>query len=164
MAKRKVKKVIENIKPEEQALFDKITQETTKTIDPISVPKKMVLPDMGRIRNAKDVAYVEAILKAKKRSPWDAIQLILDAWASKNPSEFRGFVKHIEDTRNDLRDKKFGTTKDGTDMERRLTMVMPEHVHYMIRALFTPQELQMDSEFFREFLSRFPMFRIPEKI
>lgn len=148
---------------QEKSLFDSIKNQSDYKFEPHRVPRGVHAVDMGRIRNAKDVAYADAILKAKRKDPWEAIQLILDAWASKNPNDFNGFVKHIHYTKQDLKDKKFGTTGD-KDMERRLTIMMPEHVHHMIRAIFKPEELIMDKEFFHEFARRFPMFQVPEKI
>ena len=70
----------------------------------------------------------------------------------------------IDETRRGLFDKRFGQTTGGGDHARRLTMIFPEKLFWMIRAVYKSDELPMDRKFYDEFLKRFRFFQIPEKI
>lgn len=127
---------------------------------------KLYAPDLmtGKIRDAGDVMFAEKVFDSKRdKGVWPTIELMIDYWTQKNPTDWKAFKIHLENTRNDLKDRKFGQTPD-KNMERRLTMVFPEKLHYMIRAIYKPDELKMDKGFYLEFLKRFPIFQVPEKI
>lgn len=119
----------------------------------------------GKLYEANDIALVEKVVQERKdKDPWDVITDLVNAWADRSPDDFKAFKVHLENTRMDLKDKKFGQTSGGKDMERRLTMIFPQTLMSMIRAVYKPQELKMDRTFYHEFLRRFPFFRISEKI
>lgn len=135
-----------------------------------SVPALDVLTN--KIRNARDLSFADEVFKAKRQNPWRAIELIVEAWATKKPKQFAAYDKYIGDTRENLADKKYGLTKDSSrngrvsdrGHDRRLKLIMPVDVERMIRVVFNTQELVMDKEFFDEFARRFPFFKIPEKL
>lgn len=176
MAKKKTKKKVvkKETKPKisekkADSIFDELRE---KKLDPLTISKSSVIVDEEKIRPAKDVAYAEAIMKAKRRGPWEAVTLIIDAWASKNPQEIKAFKFQVDDFKSGLHNKEYGLTKDSAhasgrskdNHDRRIVAMIPQAVHNMIRAVFNEKELKMDREFYREFATRFPMFRIPEKL
>lgn len=117
----------------------------------------------GRIRKGSDLLFVEEVAKSKEKGIWPTIELLMQFWASKAPEEVKAFKIQIDDTRDNLRDKEFGQTPD-KNMNRRLTVVFPQALHDLIRVVFPANELKMDKEFFNEFATRFPAFRLPEKL
>jgi len=118
-----------------------------------------------KVRRADDVLLVEKIMEARKnQDPWKVIEFMVEAWAKKAPEEFNAFKVHLQDTRSGLDDRKFGTTSSGKDMDRRLTIVFPQDLMYMIRSVYKSDELPMDRRFFDEFGKRFRIFQIPEKL
>lgn len=119
----------------------------------------------GKIREAGDVELAEKVLEYKnEKGPWKTIELLVNAWAKKTPEDFQGFKVQLDDTRAGLFDRKFGQTKGGKDHARRLTMIFPEKLFWLIRSIYKADELPMNREFYNEFLRRFPFFMIPEKI
>lgn len=124
----------------------------------------MPVIENGRIRNAEDVSFADLVIKTKNnKGMWPTIELLLQYWMSKTPEDVKAFKVQVQDTRSDLRDKKFGQTKD-KNMERRLTVVFPEALHNLIRVVYPASEMKMDREFFNEFAKRFPAFRIPDHL
>lgn len=120
--------------------------------------------DNGVPRKAEDVLFADKVMETKaNKGVWPTVELLLQYWLSKAPEEVKAFKVQVEDTRINLGDKKHGQTKD-KNMERRLTIVFPEFLHQIIRATYSSNELKMDKEFFNEFASRFPAFRIPERL
>ena len=117
-----------------------------------------------KIRKAGDVSAAERVMKLKNTSgPWAAIEEMVKIWAERSPGEFKGFKIHLDDIRETRIDPKFGRTR-GKKMERRLILVLPQALQFMIRSVFKADELPFDRKFYREFARRFKMFRIPEKL
>lgn len=107
----------------------------------------------------------DKVLEARRNNdPWTVIELLVEAWAKKAPEDFRAFKIHLDDTKRNLDDPKFGQTPGGKDMSRRLTVVFPQDLMYMIRSIYKSDELPMDRKFFDEFGRRFRIFQIPEKL
>lgn len=121
--------------------------------------------DNGKIRGADDVAFADRVIEAKKhKAPWETIDLLVNEWSNSSPEDFRAFKIQMDDYRSGLFDRKYGTTREGKNAERRFTMVFPEKLFHMIRAIYRVDELPMDKKFYQEFLKRYPLFKIPEKI
>jgi hypothetical protein len=120
--------------------------------------------DNGKIRGANDVAFADKVIETKKnKGPWETIDLLVNEWARTSPDDFGAFKVQMDDYRSGLFDRKFGQTTGGKDMERRFTMVFPEKLFHMIRAIYKADELPMNKPFYREFCNRYPLFRVPEK-
>lgn len=118
----------------------------------------------GRIRKSEDVSFAEKAIELKNnKGVWDVIDFLMKRWISDSPEEVKAFKVHIDDTRENQIDKKFGRTRDKV-MDRRLVVVFPFELQNMIRALYRTDELSLDKKFFHEFARRFPAFRVPERI
>ena len=125
----------------------------------------VVAVDNGKMRGADDVAFADKIIETKNtKGQWATIELLVNAWAKRTPEDFRAFKVQLNDYRLGLFDRKYGQTAGGKDHERRFTMAFPEELFFMIRAIYKADELPMDRAFYNEFLKRFPLFRIPEKL
>jgi hypothetical protein len=119
----------------------------------------------GKIYKAEDILFADKVIEARKnKDPWTVIEMLVEAWAKKTPEDFKAFKLHLSDTKSGLDDKKFGRTTGDKYMERRLTVVFPQDLMYMIRSIYKNDELPMDKKFFSEFAKRFRIFQIPEKL
>jgi hypothetical protein len=123
----------------------------------------IIATDNGRIRDASDVLLADKVLESKN-DIWATIDLLVNAWEKKSPEDFKAFKVQMGDYRSGLFDRRFAQTKDGKNHERRFTMVFPEKLYNMIRAIYKADELPMDKKFYYDFLKRYPFFRVPEKI
>ncbi len=118
----------------------------------------------GMPRAAKDVELAEEVFKLKNtRDHWAVIDKLLDAWSKRATDEVDALQIEIEDHRENLTDKKFGTTSGGTDFDRRFKLVFPRQLMVMIRSIYRADELPMDNDFMVEFVKRYPFFRVAEK-
>ncbi len=119
----------------------------------------------GKIRKAQDVALADAVLETKKgKGIWETIDLLVNEWARTSPDDFRAFKVQMDDYRSGLFDHKYGTTSGDKNMERRFTMAFPEKLFFMIRAVYKADELPMNKEFYRKFLERYPLFKVPDSL
>ena len=119
----------------------------------------------GKIRSAKDVILADKVMLARKEGDkWKVIELLTEAWIQYFPQEQEALRIDIQEQKKDLVDEKFGQTSGGKDMERRLIMIFPLRLQAMIRTQYSPQELKMDSAFYREFIKRFPKFQLSKKL
>jgi hypothetical protein len=65
--------------------------------------------------------------------------------------------------RETRKDPKFGQTDD-KNMNRRLVMIFPTDLQFLIRKVYSVEELPFDKKFFQEFATRYKALRIPEKM
>lgn len=121
----------------------------------------------GKLRNAEDVIAADHLIKLKRdnsNNVWVVIDGIIKMWKKKNPNRWKSYLVNIKDLR-DTRKNEYGASEDKeTGGYLRYTVDVPEQVVYMIRTLYTPNELPMSKEFWREFGRRYPAFRVAEKI
>ncbi len=118
----------------------------------------------GVVRSIKDMEFVDHLLEARrKKKPWEIIDMIVERWAQSAPKQFEVFKVHLENTRQDMKDKKFAST-DSKTADRRMTMIFPTQLHSMIRSVYKADELVMDKEFNVDFCKRYPFFQVPEKL
>lgn len=126
---------------------------------------QLLVEDNGKKRLKSDVDFVDEVIKLKNtRGQWAVIDKLIDRWIKSSPEETHALKIQLEDQREMLIDKEFGTTKGGKDMERRFTLVFPLRLQQMIRAVYSVEELNFDSKFYREFVEHYPQFRVAEKI
>jgi hypothetical protein len=119
----------------------------------------------GKIRRADDMAFADYIIELKNnKDKWIVINALVNEWAKRDKEEFKAFRLQIDDVRRGLYDKKYGQTSGDKNMERRLTVIFPESLYFMIRSVYKVGELQMDRAFYQEFAKKFPFFRVPDKI
>lgn len=96
----------------------------------------------------------------KNRDPWVVIDKMVEVWTKNAPDEVEAMRINIEQYRETLVDKEFGTTLNGKDQERRFQLAFPKSLMLMIRSIYKAEELQMDKKFFAEFAKRYPFFRV----
>lgn len=111
----------------------------------------------------------DRILKLKKTKPmWEVIGEIIKFWASANPSEYQSFLIEIEETKRSRKETTVGSKsfsgvskKGGSYINYMLDI--PVRVYNIIRIVYTADELKMDKKFFRQFMRKFPAFKISQK-
>jgi len=126
---------------------------------------ELVIEDAtGLPRMSKDVELVEEIIRLKNtKDHWAVIDKLLEAWSKRAGDEVDALQIEIEDHRENITDKRFGTTAGGQDFDRRFKLVFPRQLMTMIRTIYKAQELPMDNRFMQEFAKRYPFFRVAEK-
>lgn len=120
----------------------------------------------GKARNLTHVQAVEAVvhlinLKEKSGSnPWPVIDAVLDMWRSTQPKEYQSFLINLEETRQTRFDQTFGASKS---KDLRYKLDIPQKVIFMLRTIYTNEELPMDKAFFDEWFKRYKKMRIAER-
>jgi hypothetical protein len=124
----------------------------------------LVVDENGKTRLKEDIDFAEEVIKLKnQKDQWAVIDKLLDKWIKTAPSETEALKIQLEDQRELLEDKEFGQTKGGKDMERRFTLIFPLKLMLMLRATYAPEELEFNSKFYKEFVKRYPNFKVAEK-
>ena len=115
----------------------------------------------GKVVKAADfVLHLEELKKKHGRDPWPVIETLLNFWADQNPTRFKSFLYQMEETRASRADKVHGESRGGAF---RYTLDIPQDVMYMIRHVYSVEELPMDKQFFHEWGVRFPKTKVAEK-
>lgn len=127
--------------------------------------KGIVVQDNGKIRTVEDIELAEEIIKKRKnKNPWQVIEYLVHLWAKRTPDDVEAMRINVTQYRETQRDKKFARTLGGEAMERRFTLAFPRSLMLLIRTQYKADELPFDSNFYREFAQRFPVFKVAEKI
>ena len=131
-----------------------------------------IYDQFGIPRQIGDLSAVRKLSELKKSSgmnPWPVIEMCLKIWSERHPKKWESYlyyIKDIKDTRKETRvgNKRFtGVTKDKHhDGYISYTVDIPQPVMFMIRCIYSPQELPMNDEFFKYFIRKFPKFAIRE--
>lgn len=125
----------------------------------------LIIAENGKYRNAADAEFAEKLVDLRKqKDPWEVIDQLVRTWFARSPEEAQATKINVGDMREMLTDSKFGQTHGGKDMERRFTLLFPTTLMLMIRTQFKVGELPFDRKFYREFVKRYPMFKVPEHI
>lgn len=123
-----------------------------------------IYDSLGRKINLNDVATVDGFFALKEKhgsNPWPVIEKVIDFWKEKKPSEWRSFLYNLDEVRQSRADHKFGLSKGKT---LRYTLDIPEYVVYLMRIIYSAQELPMNRRFFLEFARKFPKMKVAEKL
>jgi hypothetical protein len=126
------------------------------------------MPDLDEFKYAPaaDVELADKLIRLKQENKlWEVVELCFDHWAKKNPEEWKSYiveVQNIRDTRKTTKGIR-GVSKSPEGSYVEYTLDIPEDVIYMLRVLYTPDELPMDRQFFRKLGRRFPKFRVSGK-
>ena len=119
---------------------------------------------LGRKRNIEHLRAVQRLEELKATSgsnPWPVIEECFKVWESTNPGHWEAHLVGVYDLRATRKDSKFASTIDpNTGGILRYTLDIPEKVMYMIRMLYSVEELPMDRKFFLEFGRRFPNLKV----
>ena len=126
---------------------------------------KYIIEGNGKIRNSDDIELADKLVKmCKNKDQWAVIDELVKIWIKKSPEEAEAVKIDVKDQREILIDKKYGQTKGGKDMERRFQVLFPTQLMNLIRTLYKSDELPFDRKFYKEFVVRYPNFKIAEKI
>lgn len=126
-----------------------------------------IFDQFGRQRDLSHLSAVEKLENLKKTSgsnPWPVIEKCLEIWKSTNPRGWKAYLVEVQDVRETRKDSEFGSTVDKeTGGTLRYTLDIPEKVMYMIRMMYTADELPMTRQFFQEWARRFPFMKVAQK-
>ncbi len=124
----------------------------------------LFLNENGIPRRHSHVSAVDKIMDAKKKGdPWDVVDMLLDLWSKTAPDDVEAIGINIDEYRAGLEDKKFGTTKDGKDQDRRFMLSIPKKLIMMIRTQYSTEEFPFDKKFYKKFADKYPFFRVAER-
>jgi hypothetical protein len=113
---------------------------------------------------AKSVLAADRLIKLKKENKlWESIEEIVKIWAETKPHEYRSYLVDVSQVKGAMKDPKFGTTRT-RDSGLRRTLDIPETVMFMIRKLYSPDELPMNRKFFQAWAKKFPKMMVVEKM
>lgn len=127
-----------------------------------------VLEDFVKFAPAKYVQAADKLLELKKQNKlWEVVEGCFNIWASKHPREWKSFLVHVEEVRETRKVTKGfrGVSKDKeTGGYTEYLLDIPQDVVYMLRVIYSPDELPMDKKFFSQLARRFPKFRVSHKV
>lgn len=121
----------------------------------------IIYNQFGEPRQVTDIEAIRRLMKLRQtKDVWIVVEECLRIWSSKRPQEYKSHLIELKDIKETRRDK-FASSK--TEMFR-YTLDIPETVIFMLRKLYTVQELPMDRKFFRTWAKKFPRMQVAEKI
>ncbi len=130
----------------------------------VSIMSKLYVDEKGRIVDKERAEFADRIIDLRQKGdPWVVIAELIQYWLKSSPDEAEAVKIDVEDQREMLIDKTYGTTKMGKQMERRFKLLFPTKLMLLIRAVYPHEELKMDKQFYDEFANRYPGFRVAEK-
>jgi len=125
---------------------------------------KLYIDEKGRILDKEKADFADLVFDLRQKGdPWVVIDHLIQYWIKSAPEEVQAVKIDVDDQRSMLIDKEYGTTKGGKQMERRFKLLFPTNLMLLIRAVYPSDELKMDKEFYDEFASRYPGFKVAEK-
>ena len=114
------------------------------------------------------VRAVDRLVKLKQQNgsdPWPVIEECIKIWHERRPKEWNSYLVELGQLRSSRKDRKFASTYDKvTGGYLRYTLDIPEMVMKMIRCIYSPEELDMNRDFFRVWARKYPSMKIAEKI
>ncbi len=117
----------------------------------------------GELRDIRDSEAATRLIKLKEQhgsNVWPVVDECLKIWADKHPQEYKSHLYDLQDLKETRRDK-FASSE--TEMYRYI-LDIPEAVIFMLRKLYTTQELPMDKPFMRKWARKYPKMQIASKI
>lgn len=118
-----------------------------------------------KISHINAVARLEKLKETSGTNPWPVIEECLKVWESKAPKTYESYLIHLDNVKKTRKDSKFASTYDKqTGGYLRYTLDIPQDVMYMIRCLYTADELPMNKRFFESWAKKFPKMMIAEKL
>lgn len=127
-----------------------------------------IIDRFGIKRKLSDLNAVERLFTLKEKSgsnPWPVIEECIKMWQATNPSQYKSFLFEINTMRETRKEKKFASSTDKvTGGILRYTLDIPEKVMFMMRCVYSEEELPTNREFFKEWAKRFPFMKVAEKV
>ncbi len=117
------------------------------------------------MKNVNLAVSLEELKKKSGSNPWPVIEMIVEAWQDRNPTQWKSHLLYIEELRHTRKDSKYASTYDKKNGGYlRYTLDIPEKVLQMIRCLYNAEELPMTKEFFKEWAKKYPQMKVAQKI
>lgn len=119
---------------------------------------------------ASIVQLADKLIKMRSnKNPWKVIKFIVEGWISTCPKEYQSFILDLEQNKHtrkvtNVGGKQFSGVSKTKDGMLRYKMDIPVTVINLIRKLYSPQELPMDSKFYNKLGRMFPKFIISERV
>lgn len=134
------------------------------TVNPIPpLFMKILSPISERLIDSSVYSKADGLVQLKKtKGPWEVIAAIIKVWTEHSPKRWNSYLIDQQELKDSRKDSKYGTSKDKNSALRYIADV-PEPIVNMIRALYSVDELPMDKTFWRTFIKKFPIFRVPDK-
>ena len=126
-----------------------------------------IFDQFGIRRKLSDLNAVERLFKLKEKSgsnPWPVISECINIWQSTNPREYKSFLFDLGTMKQTRKNKYASSTDKVTGGILRYTLDIPEKVMFMIRCIYSPQELDMNHEFFVAWAKKYPQMKVAEKL
>lgn len=127
-----------------------------------------IFDQYGILRNIDHIRAADRLIDLKKKSgsnPWPVIEECIKVFEKQKPHHYKSHVIYLKNIRETRKDKKFASTTDKvTGGILRYTIDIPETVMFLIRKLYTPDELPMNKDFFHAFGRKFPNYMVAEKL
>ena len=125
---------------------------------------KLRIDEKGRLLTSEKFELADRIMKLRaNKDPWVVIDELVAFWIKNAPEEVEALKINLSDVKEVAADKKFGQTKGGKDMERRLQLIFPTGLQNFIRGVYKTEELPFDRDFYGKFSQKYPGFRVAEK-
>jgi len=125
---------------------------------------KLIIDEKGRLLTSEKFELADRIMKLRsKKDPWMVIDELVTFWVKNAPEEVEALKINLSDIREVAVDKRFGQTKEGADIERRLRLIFPTGLQSLIRGVYKSEELSFDKDFYRKFAQKYPGFKVAEK-
>lgn len=127
------------------------------------------LPDY-KMAPLRVIRAADKLLKMKaKHNVWTVIKEVLKIWSELNPKQYKSHLVEVSDVKKSRKTTSVGSkhfsgiSKAGGSYNAYL-LDIPEKVIYMIRTIYSPEELPFDKKFYKEFARRFPAYKVMERI
>lgn len=130
---------------------------TSVIYDKFGIPRK--------IEHLQFIADLEKLKKDSGSNPWPVIEKIMVFWRTQKPVQWKSYLIDLGKIRETRKEKRFASTVDKeTGGTLRYTLDLPQPVMFMIRMMYTPEELPMQRDFSLEFARRYPIHKVAEKL
>lgn len=129
----------------------------------------VIYDHLGIPHKTSHIKMVDRLLKLKRQNStniWPVLRAVVETWIETHPTQWKSYLVELGDIKNTRLDSKFGLSRDKSQ-HIRYTVDMPEQIYFMIRALYSEEELPMGGQdgrdFFRLFIQHFPQFAVAAK-
>ena len=130
-----------------------------------------LLADNLRWAPAKAVGMADKLVQLRNtHSVWDVIEELMRMYAETNVREYKSFIIDLKSTKDlgkvtNIGGKAFSNvSKDLNGAVLRQKLDIPTKVIYMIRRLYSTDEVQMDQKFFDTWARKFPQTVVSEVV
>lgn len=117
-----------------------------------------------QIAHLNAVERLERLKETSGSDPWPVIEECIRVWEAKHPSAYKSFLINVDNKRKSRANKYSSVYDKKNGGYLRFTIDFPQDVVYMLRCLYTADELVMDKAFWHTLARKFPRFKVAEKL